>query len=359
MSKQTASPEKTTTKQQTKPQPTVDPMDEMAEFVNESSLMDKRNPPTTLLNEYQFSAIQRQILASKIGGIQGNTHLQKKLVSDRSQNNSIKQSQTQDKFQIQTYPGAIQLDNERLADREEDATFIQTRTYETFEAEVRRWIARRVLSRARQAHRERRLVPRGFLRGYYGTVHPGESISMRVHFHSNGYSFRALTFILPGEEIVVSLNQSEPNSEREQPSVSAPIPPLQFRSFRIRMISGGEGGEAVGGGIYTYEIEERGRGGRNMQITFTGGGITGGAPAGGYGPSPWSYFTTTVPRRLEEFEGAGRIAAGGVYVGVGGGWSKLVFYCDDGIPQIVEGFGVGTGLAAGVSWFHGWWELRN
>lgn len=363
MFKQTASPEKTTTKQQTKPQQTNALLARVAEFVDESALVDKANLQTMMLNENQFSTIQRQTLASKIGSIQGNVHLQRKLIADRNQNSSIKQIQTHDAHQIQTFPNVIQLDNERLIDREEEATFTQTRTYETFEAEVRRWIARRVLSRTRQAHRERRLVPRGFLRGYYNTNRPGEPISMKVHFHSNGYSFRSLTFIISGQEIIVHLNQGEPGRGSEQPNLVSPTLPKTFRKFRIRMIVGGEGGEVVGGGVYTYELEERGKGGRNKYITFTGGGLIAGVPkipGGGYGPSPWSYFTTSVPRQLEDFEGYGRIAAAGIYFGKRGwGWTTLVFVCNDGIQQVVEGFGEGTGLNIGINWFHGWWKLRD
>ena len=61
--------------------------------------------------------------------------------------------------------------------------------------------------------------------------------------------------------------------------------------------------------------------------------------------------------RLEDFQGGGRVGAGGVYAGCGGGYSVLVFYCGDKPTQQVEGWGHGWGLAAGASWFHGHWQL--
>ena len=109
----------------------------------------------------------------------------------------------------------LQLQRDRLADREEDVQFTQTETYQAFEAEVRQWVARRVLSRTDDAHRERTLVPSGSLRGFYSTIRPGQPITMHAHFHSNGYSFRQLTFSLHGEEVVIRLDQNEPETETE------------------------------------------------------------------------------------------------------------------------------------------------
>jgi outer membrane protein OmpA-like peptidoglycan-associated protein len=163
---------------------------------------------------------------------------------------------------------------------------------------------------------------------------------------------------------IVMRPQPEPAEEPEPPAPppgETPTPEVEqrYQNFSIRMISGGEGGEVVGGGMYTFEIKENRPGGNSVMYTFTGIGITGGMPAGAYGPSTWSDFTTAEPMRLEDFEGGGRIAAAGVYIGGGGGLSVLVFYCGD-LPEVqVEGFGAGTGAAAGASWFHGWWELRD
>jgi outer membrane protein OmpA-like peptidoglycan-associated protein len=166
----------------------------------------------------------------------------------------------------------------------------------------------------------------------------------------------------------VEIRIIRPSSPRptEEPPEPGPSPvetpqaePPRFQNFSIRMIAGGEGGEAVGGGVYTFEIRENGPGGRTAMYTFVGAGITGGFPAGGYGPSSWSDFTTSVPMRVENFEGGGRIASAGAYAGGGVGYSVLVFYCGD-FPEVqVEGFGYGAGLAAGASWFHGWWEMRD
>jgi outer membrane protein OmpA-like peptidoglycan-associated protein len=136
------------------------------------------------------------------------------------------------------------------------------------------------------------------------------------------------------------------------------VHPKRYRNFSIRILSGGEGGEVVGGGAYSFQLRENGPGGRSGIATFVGGGLTGGAPAGGFGPGSWSEFTTNVPMRLEDFEGGGRIASAGVFVGGGGGLATLVFYCGDKPTQKVEGLGFGSGLAAGASWFHGYWSIQ-
>ena len=124
------------------------------------------------------------------------------------------------------------------------------------------------------------------------------------------------------------------------------------------MISGGDGGEIVGGGVYTFELEAP-KTGHSRMITFTGAGITGGLPANLHGPSSWSDFVATEPLLLDEFEGGGRIASAGAAVGAGGGFSVLIFYCGDRPTQKVEGIGASSGVAAGASWFHGWWEIRD
>ena len=135
------------------------------------------------------------------------------------------------------------------------------------------------------------------------------------------------------------------------------VQPRRYTSFTISMYGGGEGGEVVGGGYYTFELKENGPQGRTGVLRFAGGGITGGLPGGGFGPGSSTTFRTTVPMQLEDFQGGGRVGAGGVYVGYGGGYSVLVFYCGDKPTQQVEGWGHGWGLAAGASWFHGHWQL--
>ena len=164
----------------------------------------------------------------------------------------------------------------------------------------------------------------------------------------------------PGPEPATPTPEPEPTPEPGGPSPTAEESrPTASTRFRIRMLSGGEGGEGVGGGVYTFEIEALDGPRGSAMYTFAGGGLTGGAPAGGYGPSDWSDFTTTVPRTLSDFEGFGRIAAAGLFAGDGYGYSRLVFYCNDGETQVVEGVGYGTGVAGGASWFHGWWEMRD
>ena len=115
----------------------------------------------------------------------------------------------------QTYERSIQRNVTSLPDRDEQVQFTQTQTYNEFEMEVRRWVAGQVLSRTRGVHREQSLVPRGSLRGFYNMVQPGQPISLNAHFHSNGHSYKKLSFHVSGEEIVVSLDDetSELTSE--------------------------------------------------------------------------------------------------------------------------------------------------
>jgi outer membrane protein OmpA-like peptidoglycan-associated protein len=160
----------------------------------------------------------------------------------------------------------------------------------------------------------------------------------------------------PGE---VRLNMSIQYNGRQYTSnqVFMRVHPHRYTSFTISMYGGGEGGEVVGAGYYTFELKENGPQGRTGVLRFAGAGITGGLPGGGFGPGSSTTFRTTVPMRLEDFQGGGRVGAGGVYPIYGGGYSVLVFYCGDKPTQQVEGWGHGWGLAAGASWFHGHWQL--
>jgi outer membrane protein OmpA-like peptidoglycan-associated protein len=160
----------------------------------------------------------------------------------------------------------------------------------------------------------------------------------------------------PGE---VNLEMSIVYNGRQVTSnqVYMKIYPHRYQNFSIRLLGGGEGGEIGGAGYYTFELRENGPGGRTAVLRFAGGGITGGLPGGGFGTGSWSTFTTTVPMRAEDFDGGGRIASGGVYAIYGGGYTVLVFYCGDKPTQQVEGWGHGWGLAAGASWYHGFWKV--
>lgn len=71
MSKQTASPEKTATKQQTEPQPRVEALAKMVEFNTGSSFLQTKNLPHQL-NDARFSKIHRQIFVGQIGEVHGN-----------------------------------------------------------------------------------------------------------------------------------------------------------------------------------------------------------------------------------------------------------------------------------------------
>ncbi|MCB0045986.1 MAG: hypothetical protein KDD92_11180 [Caldilineaceae bacterium] len=121
----------------------------------------------------------------------------------------------------------VQLSPGKLKDREVEAQFYHTQTYLEFQNEVRHWVAQRVRS-----DRVPALVPDGSLLGYYNAFHPGQPIVLRIHFHSNGYSFQKLSFIIPGEEIVVTPSQedSEPSrgydskEERKQQNIKPNSP---------------------------------------------------------------------------------------------------------------------------------------
>jgi outer membrane protein OmpA-like peptidoglycan-associated protein len=87
-----------------------------------------------------------------------------------------------------------------------------------------------------------------------------------------------------------------------------------YTDFVLSLIAGGEGGELVGAGVFTFSLQEIGfGGGREKVILFVGAGPTLGAPAGGYGPSSPSYFSTPLKYRIEDFGGAGAMFAAGVF----------------------------------------------
>jgi hypothetical protein len=60
--------------------------------------------------------------------------------------------------------------------------------------------------------------------------------------------------------------------------------------------------------------------------------------------------------RLEDFEGGGRIASGGLGPF---SYSVIVFYAGNKPTVEVEGFAASFGLQAGASWVHGMWELSS
>jgi hypothetical protein len=134
--------------------------------------------------------------------------------------------------------------------------------------------------------------------------------------------------------------------------------------FRIRTISGGEGGFIGGGVLITFELQviRDNVPKEKVFITFTGVGLTVGAKAGGYGVSDWTEFRTTVPIKLEDFEGGGILESASIAAVGGVGGMVLYFFCNrslDDIPtQSVVGFGGLTGLAASVSGYLGTWNIR-
>lgn len=134
-----------------------------------------------------------------------------------------------------------------------------------------------------------------------------------------------------------------------------------MKTFRTRMISGGDGGAGLGGGIFTIEIQEMpgGRFGRRKYFTFAGGGLTAGGAAGSTGPSGWVNFTSLQAACLEDFEGGGAIwALPGAAVGVGISMGMhLFFYSAKARCYMPWGGGLGVGLTLS-SFYFGWWEMR-
>ncbi len=120
---------------------------------------------------------------------------------------------------------AVQRDARPVVDRDDTVTFTQTRTYEAFLAEVRQWLARRVRSRSDDAHRERALIPDDALRGIYSTIRPGAPITLDIHRAANGFSYRSVTFVVPGEEIVITIPlEEETPSPAPSPRPDGPAP---------------------------------------------------------------------------------------------------------------------------------------
>lgn len=213
--------EKAVTKQQTKPQPTVDSLPGMAEFADSSLLLGKKSLQANRLDYLRIPTVQRQISARQIGKILGNTYLQKILIEEnKHQSNAVKQLPTNNPYKVQTYFNPVQLKDGRLPDRDETVQFTRTHTFQEFESEVRQWIAQQLISRTRGLHRERSLVPTSVLQTYYKLIHPGESITIKIHFISNGYSYRQITFSFSGEAFTISLSQTDSKAEQKQPSSS-------------------------------------------------------------------------------------------------------------------------------------------
>jgi|GEM_PF-4331185 len=158
------------------------------------------------------------------------------------------------------------------------------------------------------------------------------------------------------DKIWESIQQREKEKAKEEQRKSY--------QFRIRTISGGEGGVILGGTLITFELQamRNGRPKEKVFITFTGIGLTVGYKAGGYGVSDWTEFRTTVPMKLEDFEGRGVLESASITAGGGVGGTVLYFFCNrslDDIPtQSVIGFGGLTGLAAGASGYVGKWSTR-
>ena len=137
-----------------------------------------------------------------------------------------------------------------------------------------------------------------------------------------------------------------------------PMSPNGFKDFKWRTVSGAEGGEIIGAGLYGSEIKDPN--GAVAHYTFFGAGFTVGLPLSGFGPSPsWSDFTTTEFMFVDKFQGWGRIAAAGAYAGAGAGVTTMHFACGDLDDQKIEGVGGGTGVGGGASYFFGYWEYRD
>jgi len=162
-----------------------------------------------------------------------------------------------------------------------------------------------------------------------------------------------------------------PEPPPQPPPTPPPQPPPQpppkkpqrkkMKTFRIRMISGGDGGAGIGGGVFTVEIQEMpgGRYGRRKYFTFAGGGLTAGGAAGSTGPSGWVNFTSLQAACLEDFEGGGAIwALPGAAVGVGISMGMHLFFTSAKARCYMPwGGGLGVGLTLS-SFYFGWWEMR-
>jgi hypothetical protein len=172
----------------------------------------------------------------------------------------------------------------------------------------------------------------------------------------------------------------EPPPEPEPPPPPPPPPPEppptppepqkppkkqerpKTKTFRLKMVSGGDGGAGLGGGVFTVLIQElySGRFSRQRYFTFTGGGVTVGLDAGATGPSDWVYFKSLQAATLEDFDGPGAIWAlpgASLIYGVSAGM-HLFFYSAKARCYMPWGTGWGAGATL-TSFYFGWWELRG
>jgi hypothetical protein len=127
------------------------------------------------------------------------------------------------------------------------------------------------------------------------------------------------------------------------------------------MVSGGDGGAILGGGVFTVEIQElrNGRFSRRRYFSFAGGGLTFGLDAGATGPSDWVNFNSIRGATLEDFEGPGVILIGpGASLVYGISAGMTLFFTGAGTRCTLP-WGGGWGLGAGFgSFYFGWWEMR-
>jgi hypothetical protein len=169
----------------------------------------------------------------------------------------------------------------------------------------------------------------------------------------------------------------EPPKEPEPPPPPPPPPPApppqpqkppkkperpKTKTFRLKMISGGDGGAGLGGGVFTVLIQELygKRFSRQRYFTFTGGGITLGGTAGTAVKSDWVYFKSLEAANLEDFDGPGAIWAlpgASLVYGFSTGM-HLFFYSAKARCYMPWGFGWGAGVTVSNFYF-GWWELRG
>jgi hypothetical protein len=136
---------------------------------------------------------------------------------------------------------------------------------------------------------------------------------------------------------------------------------MKMKTFRIRMVSGGDGGAGVGGGLFTVEIQEMpgGRFGRRKYFTFGGVGLTFGLDAGATGPSGWVNFTSIRATCLEEFEGPGAMGIGPGAALIYGASAGMMLFFVNAAARVYLPWGGGWGLGAAFgSFYMGWWEMR-
>ena len=141
---------------------------------------------------------------------------------------------------------------------------------------------------------------------------------------------------------------------------------MKTRTFRLRVLSGVDGGAGLGGGTFNIEIQEmiHGRFGRKRIFTFVGGGLNVGitVPVAGYTETPWVDFTTYRPSNLEDFDCRGAIMMyPAVYLGP---WTPIstrnpdLFFFGPMARVSIELKGIALGGSAFVNYW-GHWELRG